>query len=86
MIYNNPLDHILDQFSGQTVYSSILLQYFEYDPVRTEDFLQNWVNRHKGDCQVVGRNPLRVKIMLTPREIQVYNMTMHKKNMARWRK
>lgn len=86
MIYNNPLDRIMDQFSGQTVDSSTLLQYFDYDPVWTENLLDNWVNRHRDDCQVLGKNPLRVKIILTPREIRVYNRNMHNKNMARWRK
>lgn len=86
MIYNNPLDHKMEQFSGQTVDASTLLQYFDYDPVVTEDLLENWVKKHRDDCQVLGRNPLRVKIFLTPHDIKVYNKNIHNKNMARWKR
>ena len=79
MIMHNPLDHIMERYSGMEVSSSTFMDLFDYDPVQSEEYLQNWVSRHKNDCFVLGRNPLRVKITLVPHDIWVYNSNMRDK-------
>ena len=73
MIMHNPLDNIMEKYSGMEVSSSTFLVLFDYDPVQCEEYLQNWVSRHENDCFVLGTNPLRIKVMLMPHDIRVYN-------------
>ena len=82
-IPNNSLDWKMYRFCGQEVTAA---NFPEFDRLTTEEFLENWVSRHKDDCQVIGKYPLRVKIFLTPRETQIENnhyMERHKSRRIR---
>ena len=69
-IPNNPLDWKMYRYSGMEVTAA---NFPEFDRLTAEEYLDNWASRHKDDCQVMGRYPLRVKISLTPREIKIEN-------------
>ena len=69
-ILNNSLDWKMYRFCGQEVTAA---NFPEFDRLTAEEFLENWAERHKDDCQVMGRYPLRLKIYLTPRETAIQN-------------
>ena len=73
VIYNNPLDGRMERYSGMAVTPDMVMEYLEYDIVKADEYLRNWASRHKDDCQVMGRYPLRIKIYLTPRETAIQN-------------
>jgi hypothetical protein len=76
MIFHNPLDNIISKYGGMVIDSSQLLQYFDYDPVKTEEYFQNWISRHENECDVIGRYPMRVKIYVNDKDVNVYNRNM----------
>ena len=83
IIYHNPLDNILEKYSGIEVSSSTFMDLFDYDAEKSEEYLYNWVFRHENDCFILEKNPLRIKVTLTPHDIKAYNENMRSKN-RRW--
>ena len=69
-IPNNSLDWKMYRYCGQEVTAA---NFPEFDRLTAEEYLSNWAERHKDDCQVIGKYPLRVKIFLTPRETAIQN-------------
>ena len=70
MIKNNPMDWLMYRYCGMEVTAA---NFPEFDRLTAEEYLDNWAERHKDDCQVMGRYPLRLKIYLTPRETVIQN-------------
>ena len=70
VILNNPLDWIMYRYCGQEVTAA---NFPEFDRLTGEEYLANWVSRHRDDCQVMGKYPLRIKVYLTHREIKIEN-------------
>ena len=75
VIYNNPLDGRMERYSGMEVSSSTFMDLFDYDPVQCEEYLQNCVSRHEHENAyfILGKNPLRIKVTLTPHDTKAYN-------------
>ena len=69
-IHNNPLDWQMYRYCGQEVTAA---NFQEFDRLTAEEYLDNWAQRHGKDCHIIGKYPLRVKVTLTPREIEIEN-------------
>ena len=84
VIYNNPLDGRMERYSGMAVTPDMVMEYLEYDIVKADEYLRNWAERHADECDILGTNPLRIKVMLMPHDIDRYNRNiMNNKRKAR---
>ena len=83
MIMHNPLDYLMENYSGRAISAEAIWLDFPYqfsDVMEVEDLLKNWSMRHKNECEVLLHNPYIVKIFVTSREIDTYNRNMHRKH------
>ena len=79
-ILNNPLDWKMYRYCGMEVTAA---NFPEFDRIQAEEYLDNWASRHKDDCQVMGKYPMRVKVFLTPRSTRIENEHYKDKNRTR---
>ena len=73
IIYNNPLDWIMEQHTGELMTPEKVMEYFQYDIKKATRYLRHWADRHSEECDILDTNPLTIKVMLMPHDIRVYN-------------
>ena len=81
MIKNNPMDWLMYRYCGMEVTAA---NFPEFDRLTADEYMRNWADRHSDECDILDRNPLRIKVMLMPHDIDRYNRNiMNNKRKAR---
>ena len=93
-IPSNPLDYIMETYIGCSInaqditYDRRIIQVMPEGKVEPLEFaeclLENWKKRHSGQLHELGGREHRIKITVTPREIENDNR-LHIEKIKKWR-